>query len=187
MSHPTPRSGLLPAGRPLSGPGLVGGSTPGPTEPDGRLRLRPPPMHPLPSHTTWKSRPRLQTQAPLHPAQLGHAPASLGSLLRSMKHLWAHLPRRPARSFLCSRPASLSPTMWPTGSGGLPGRDGPADPKRPPLSRGCTTEASPGGHIAAPHPEHSHQGTSSRASLWRGSASRPHAVGSGQHSGPLGT
>ena len=29
-------------------------------------------------------------------------------------------------------------------SGGLPGRDGPADPKRPLLSRGCTAEASLG-------------------------------------------
>ena len=55
-------------------------------------------------------------------------------------------------AFICSRPASLSPTMWPTHSGGLPGRDGPADPKRPLLSRGCTAEASLGGHIASPPP-----------------------------------
>ena len=110
-------------------------------------------MEPHPGHTSGKLRPQLQTQLPPHPAQLGHAPASLGSPLWSTKQLWAHSPGGLHAAFICSRPASHSPTTWPTHSGGLPGpRDGPADPNRSPSSRVYTTEASLGGCLTIPRP-----------------------------------
>lgn len=144
-------------------------------------------MEPHPGHTSGKPRPQLQAQVPPHPAQLGHTPASLGSPLWSAKQLWAHSPCGLHAVFICSRPASHSPTTWPTHSEGLFGpRDRPADPNRSPSSRGYTTEASLGGRVTIPRPRpRLPEGcplralTTARTSLWRGSTSRPHAAGSG--------
>lgn len=66
-------------------------------------------MAPHPGHTSEKPRPQLQAQVPPHPAQLSHAPASLGSPLWSTKQLWAHSPGGLHAAFICSRPASHSP------------------------------------------------------------------------------
>lgn len=135
-SHPPhpPRPSPLPAGRLLSGPGLVGGSEPGLAEPHGRLRWRPT----LVIHQRNRGpscRPRCPRTQP-----------SWATLLPPWDHHFG--PRSssgPTPPAACTRLSSAAdlphtpPTTWPTHSGGLPGpRDGPADPNRS-SSRGYTT------------------------------------------------
>ena len=157
VSHPTPHPGLLPAGRLLSGPGLVGGSTLGPAEPHGRLRRRPPHAPPPQSYS-------MEIEAPAaDPAALAPSPAGSRSCLPGITASVREAALGPSPMAACTQLSSAAdlphfpPQCGPHTLGASPAGTGLQTPRDL-----CCPEAAPlrppwEATLPAPHPEHSHQ------------------------------